>query len=184
MEESGTQTRHSNIPFWQQKGSWRRVPTWTYWSHHFSLAILEIPLMHIHASTASTEHKTVILRQMILSNYDTTELDRTLFAAIWLTPDAFSIFWPKDLEDCSFPSQPHRGPCEALAVWDDKVTTLHSQNETAKVWIKVSIYDYLQIKLPWFYSFSIKLWRVRWRPVSMNWVMKRNGNPREPTGQN
>lgn len=178
------QTRHPNTPFCQQKGSWRRAPTWTYWNRHFSLTVLEILLMHIHTSMAPMADKIVILGKTVLSNYDITEFDTTLFAAICQTPDAFRIFWPKDLEDCSFPSQPHRGPCEALAVWDDKLTTLHSQNEATKVLIKSSIYLYLQIKLPWFYSFSFKLWWVRWRPVSVNCVMKRNENPRDPVGQN
>lgn len=65
--------------------------------------------MHVHASTVSTADKIVILGKIILSNYDATEFDTTLFGAICQTPDAFRIFWPEDLEGCSLHKQPHRG---------------------------------------------------------------------------
>lgn len=53
--------------------------------------------MHIRASVASTAHKTVTLRKIILPNYDTTEFETALFAVSCQTPDIFRIFWPKDL---------------------------------------------------------------------------------------
>lgn len=43
MEESVMQTWHSNTLFCEQKGSWRRAPTWTWTENNqFSLPILEI----------------------------------------------------------------------------------------------------------------------------------------------
>lgn len=132
---------------------------------------------------ASTAHKTVILRKTILSKNDVTEFDVTLFAVTCQTPDIFRIFWPKKLEDCSLHSQPHRGPCH-LWLCEMSNWRLSRGMKAPKFRFKVSIYDYLQIKLPWFHSFSLELWWVRWRPVSVNWVMKRNGHPREPVGQN
>lgn len=135
--------------------------------------------MHIHESMASTAHKIAILGKIILSNCDTTEFDTTSSAATCQAPDAFRILWIwKDLEGCSFPSQPHRGPCE-VTHWQ-----LIHRMKPPKLRFKVSIHDYLQIKLPWFRSFSFKLWWVRWRSVSVNRVVKINGHPREPAGQN
>lgn len=139
--------------------------------------------MHIRASVASTAHKTVTLRKIILSNDDITEFETALFAVTCQTQISLGYFGPKIWWLYCGRLVPSRSTLwravSPLAVWDDKLTA-HSQNEAAKV----SIYDYLQIKLPCFYSFSFKLWWVRWRPVSINWVMKRNGHPREPVAQN
>lgn len=53
--------------------------------------------MFIHASMASTAHKIVIFKKIIISNNTITEFGIFIFAVTSQTSDTFRIFWPDDL---------------------------------------------------------------------------------------
>lgn len=79
-----------------KKISWKRVPSKTYQKHPVSHPVLEILLMLIHASVASTEYKIVILTKMI-SNNDLAEFHIIIFSVTCQPSYIFTIFWPNDL---------------------------------------------------------------------------------------